>query len=154
MSNKMAAEYPVLQCRPWLQSVITWVDSFLWASTSPFWPLTTDINKKKLILILVFAAQHISSWNEMAPTTLPRSKSLKSYFFPALMLALNFGKSSYLHGKMLWCCPVVTSTWSAQDEVAREHYMPHTWMHHVTYSSWKDAHTERCSSGQPAHDWI
>ncbi len=33
----------------------------------------------------------------LAPTTIPRSKSLKSTFFPILMLGLNFSKSSSPH---------------------------------------------------------
>ncbi len=33
----------------------------------------------------------------LAPTTIPRSKSLKSPFFPVLMLGLNFSKSSSPH---------------------------------------------------------
>ncbi len=33
----------------------------------------------------------------LAPTTIPRSKSLKSPFFPILMLGLNFSKSSSPH---------------------------------------------------------
>ncbi len=33
----------------------------------------------------------------LAPTTIPRSKSLKSPFFPILMLGLNFSKSSLPH---------------------------------------------------------
>lgn len=163
VSNKMAGEYPVLQGAGW--ALRNTMQTLVVIGNNLSGLVSVGINEsilasdhwhqqKKFILILVFPAQHISSWNEMAPTTVPGAKSLKSYFFPALILALNFGKSSYLHGKMLWCCPVVTSTWSAQDEVAREHYMLQTWMHHVTYSSWKDAHTERCSSGQPAHDRI
>lgn len=110
---------------------------------SGLWPLT----KEKLIFILVFPSEQVSSWNKMAPTTVP--KSLKTSFFPALMLALNSGKPSHLHGKMLFCGPVVTKSWSPQDDVARENHMLQAWMHHVTYSSWKVAHTERCSLGQP-----
>ncbi len=33
----------------------------------------------------------------LAPTTIPRSMSLKSPFFPVLMLSLNFSKSSSSH---------------------------------------------------------
>ncbi len=33
----------------------------------------------------------------LAPTTIPRSKSLKSSFFPVLMLGFNFSKSSSSH---------------------------------------------------------
>ncbi len=42
-----------------------------------------------------------SVWNtqtsRLAPTTIPRSKSLKSPFFPVLTLGLNFSKSSSPH---------------------------------------------------------
>ncbi len=55
-------------------------------------PLTSDINKafSKAVLEILRPVR-------LAPTNIPRSKSLKSPFFPVLMLGLNFSKSSSPH---------------------------------------------------------
>ncbi len=85
-------------------------------------PLTSDINKAfsstqlpltgyflffrsfsvTLEMVVCENPSRISSfWNTQtspsAPTTIPRSESLKSPFFPVLMLGLNFSKSSSPH---------------------------------------------------------
>ncbi len=84
-------------------------------------PLTSDINKALLstqlpltgyflffrlfsvtLEMVVCENPSISSFEilrpaRLAPTTIPRSKSLKSPFFPILMLGLNFSKSSSPH---------------------------------------------------------
>ncbi len=81
-------------------------------------PLTSDINKTfsstQLLLTGYFlffgpfsvnpreipsrsAVYEILRSARLAPTTIPRSKSLKSPFFPILMLGLNFSKSSSPH---------------------------------------------------------
>ncbi len=64
----------------------------------------------------VWKSQKISSfWNTQtgpsAPTIIPRSESLKSPFFPILMLGLNFSKSSspHLDAKIHW----VAALWLA-----------------------------------------
>ncbi len=50
-------------------------------------------NSLPILLCSLTSSRHF----RLAPTTTPRSKSLKTHFFPILMLGLNFSKSSSPH---------------------------------------------------------
>lgn len=125
VSNKMAGEYPVLKGAGW--ALRNTMQTLVVIGNNLSGLVSVGINEsilasdhwhqqKKFILILVFPAQHISSWNEMAPTTVPGAKSLKSYFFPALILALKIIIFTWQNAMMLSCgnkhlkCP----GWSGQ----------------------------------------